>query len=219
MSIKKAHFLALASALALSACSESAVLSSWTQQAGTFIDEGEFGNPTQNNLLVQSGAEGYVLGLNNRFSTEVMPMVNFEFDSTKLDGEATAILRDQARWIKTFPEVRFRVYGHTDLVGSQSYNRSLGLRRARAVVNYLVSQGISRSRLEAVSSLGETQPLIVSQGRERKNRRTVTEVTGFVQNSNEPLDGKYARIIYRQYIGSAATPPKVTDANLSDAGG
>ncbi len=219
MSIKKAHLLAMASALTLAACSESAVLSSWTQQAGTFIDEGEFGNPTQNNILVQTGAEGYVLGLNNRFSAEVMPMVNFEFDSAKLDAEAQAILREQARWIRTFPEVRFRVYGHTDLVGPANYNRALGKRRANAVVNYLVSQGIARSRLEAVSSFGETQPLIVSEGRERKNRRTVTEVTGFVQNSSGPLDGKYARILYRQYIGSAGAQPRVTDANLGDAGG
>lgn len=218
MSIKKVHFLAMASALTLAACSDSAVLSSWTQQAGTFIDEGEFGNPTQNNLLVQTGAEGYVLGLNNRFSAEVMPMVNFAFDSAKLDAEATAILREQARWIKTFPEVRFRVYGHTDLVGSASYNKSLGQRRANAVVRYLVSQGISRSRLEAVSSFGETQPLIVSDGRERKNRRTVTEVTGFVQNSSGPLDGKFARILYRQYVGSSDAKPKVTDANIAAGG-
>jgi len=99
--------------------------------------------------------------------------------------------------------VHFRVYGHTDAVGSNSYNKRLGLRRARAVVNYLSSLGIDKSRLEAVVSFGETQPLIVNQGRERRNRRTVTDVSGFVKGHPLVLDGKYAQIVYRDYIKSA----------------
>ena len=91
------------------------------------------------------------------------------------------MLDRQAHWIKQFPEVRFRVFGHTDAVGSNAYNKSLGLRRARAAVNYLVSRGISRNRLEAVVSFGETQPLIPTPERERRNRRTVTEVSGFLK--------------------------------------
>jgi peptidoglycan-associated lipoprotein len=71
-----------------------------------------------------------------------------------------AILRQQATWIQQFPEVRFRVYGHTDLVGSAAYNQALGLRRAQAAVRFLESQGISRSRLEAVASFGKTRPLV-----------------------------------------------------------
>ena len=100
--------------------------------------------------------------------------------------------------------MRFRVYGHTDAVGSDSYNKTLGMRRAQAVVAFLTSQGISRSRLEAVASFGETQPLIVTQGRERRNRRTVTEVSGFVQSHPIIMDGKYAEVVYREYINSAA---------------
>ena len=68
---------------------------------------------------------------------------------------------------------------------------------------FLSSQGISRNRLEAVASFGETQPLIVTEGRERRNRRTVTEVTGFVQDPPIPLDGKYAEVIHREYVESA----------------
>jgi hypothetical protein len=81
----------------------------------------------------------------------------------------------------------------------------LGLRRAEAAVLYLTSQGISRSRLEAVVSFGETQPLIVTQGQERRNRRTVTEVSGFVNAGNStPLNGRYAELIFREYVESAA---------------
>lgn len=212
----KITILAAASVLALGACSDSSPLSSWTKEAGSFLDEGGFGNATANNTQVQSGTGNIVLDLNNRFSAEVNPMVNFAFDSARLDAESVAILRKQADWIKQFPEIRFRVYGHTDLVGSDAYNKRLGLRRARAVVNYLVSQGIDRKRLEAVASFGETQPLIVTQQRERKNRRTVTEVTGFVKNSSGPLNGKYAQIIFRDYVASAEANSQTQEATLAD---
>jgi peptidoglycan-associated lipoprotein len=142
--------------------------------------------------------------------------VNFAFNSAVLDDDARAALRQQADWIKQFPEVRFRVYGHTDLVGSNGYNKTLGLRRAQAAVAYLTSFGISRSRLEAVVSYGKTQPLVYTQSPERRNRRTVTEVSGFVSNNPLVLNGKYAQIIWRSYVASAA--PVQSQAEVSGAG-
>jgi outer membrane protein OmpA-like peptidoglycan-associated protein len=140
--------------------------------------------------------------------------ITFEFDSAVLDASAQAILRQQADWIRQFPEVRFRVYGHTDLVGSDAYNQRLGLRRAQAAVNYLVSQGISRSRLEAVVSFGRTRPVVPTAEPERRNRRTVTEVTGFVRRHPTVLDGKYAQIIRRDYVRSAVPPSGLTGGGL-----
>jgi flagellar motor protein MotB len=125
----------------------------------------------------------------------------------------------QADWIKQFPEVRFKVYGHTDLVGGQGYNRSLGLRRAQAVVSFLSSQGISRDRLEAVVSFGETQPLVVTEGRERRNRRTVTEVSGFVETNPALLNGKYAQVIFREYVSSAIPTNAATGTQLATGTG
>jgi len=174
-----------------------------SQEAGHRVDGGAFGNATLNNTLIMNGDRSYTIGLANRFAAEVPSMVNFAFDSVVLDGEARAALDLQAGWIRQFPEIRFRVYGHTDAVGSNAYNRRLGKRRANAVVRYLSARGISRSRLEAVASFGETRPLIVTQTRERKNRRTVTEVTGFVKRHPTLLDGKYAQVVYREYIKSA----------------
>src|SRR5690606_9769465 len=124
------------------------------------------------------------------------------FDSAVLDAEAQAILARQAHWIRQFPEVRFRVYGHTDLVGSPQYNYNLGLRRARAVVDFLVRSGVGRARLEALVSHGETRPVIPTPEPERRNRRTVTEVSGFVRRHPTVMDGKYARIVYREYVES-----------------
>lgn len=184
----------------LSACGAS---SQWGQEAGRVVDNGSFGNATMNNTQIQNGDRRYVVDLGERFAREVPTMVTFPFNSAQLDNGARATLREQANWIRQFPEVRFRVYGHTDLVGSPAYNKRLGMARAQAAVAYLAAQGISRARLEAVVSFGETQPLIATGERERRNRRTVTEVSGFVGSHPTVLDGKYAQVIYREYIRSA----------------
>ena len=59
-------------------------------------------------------------------------------------------------------------------------------------------------------SFGERQPLIVTEGRERRNRRTVTEVSGVVEKRAGELDGKYAQIIYREYVNSAMPASTLT---------
>ena len=200
MKQQKALIATVATLALLAGCSDTAKVRFLESEAGSEVDEGRFGNPTMNNMLAQTGRLNVMHSLSRRFADEVPTTINFAFDSARLDDAARATLRRQASWIRQFPEVRFRVYGHTDLVGSDAYNRQLGLRRARAAVSYLVSQGISRSRLEAVSSFGETQPLIVTEKRERRNRRTVTDVSGFVKRrGGGDLDGKYAELVYRAY--------------------
>lgn len=169
---------------------------------GENLDEGRFGNPTMNNILIQTGQRSFVESLMERFANEVPSTITFAFNSAELDAEAQAVLRTQAEWIRQFPEVRFSVYGHTDAVGSDGYNYQLGLRRARAAVNYLVSLGIPRSSLEALVSRGEREPVVATQDRERQNRRTVTTVSGFVQSHPIVLNGEYAQIVHRTYVGS-----------------
>lgn len=211
--------LAVFSLLAVGACSSNdPIYRGFNAEAGSQIDSGSFGNATMANTLAMTSRDGFVIDMSRRFSQEVSPMVNFAFDSAELDAGARDTLREQANWIRQFPEVRFRVYGHTDRVGSDAYNRSLGLRRAQAVVAYLTSQGISRSRLEAVVSFGKTQPLIVTDGRERRNRRTVTEVSGVVEKRPGELDGKYAQVIYREYVNSAAPVSTLTGVSSSASG-
>lgn len=209
----------LAMGLLVAGCSETTqrnISGEFNREAGALIDTGNFGNATMNNHLYMTGEKQYVYNLSQRFASEVMTTVNFAFNSATLDHGAMDTLREQAIWIRQFPEVRFRVYGHTDKVGSNGYNKALGLRRANTVVNFLVSQGISRSRLEAVVSFGETQPLIVTEGRERRNRRTVTEVSGFVAGHPTVLEGKYAEVIYREYVRSAQPETVLTGQQGSD---
>ncbi len=211
----RALALAATAALALAACEE---IPGADTEVGLWSGSG-FGNATMNNILVHSGQADHRISLARRFAAEVPSTINFAFDSAVLDAQAQAVLRQQASWIRQFPEVRFRVYGHTDLVGSAAYNHQLGQRRANAAVAYLLSQGIERSRLEAVVSHGETQPLVVSEGRERANRRTVTEVSGFVQNHPGVLNGRYAQIIFRDYVASAGTQSPESGPAATTLGG
>lgn len=210
--------LGLAAAMALTGCTTNSSFAISDSEAGIDGNPGNFGTAVNQNLALNSDTEAYRIDLARRFEAEVPTTVNFEFNSSALDQQARSILARQANFIRQFPEVRFRVYGHTDLVGSNAYNDSLGLRRAQAVVTFLSHQGISRSRLEAVVSRGETQPLIVTEGRERANRRTVTEVSGFVEDAPGELNGKYAEIIFRDYVESAtidATIGGITGSELA----
>jgi len=189
-----------------------------TREAGSEIDSGFFGNATMNNTQVQTGQSSFTINLNRRFASEVNTTITFPFNSSALDEGARRTLQQQATWIRQFPEVRFKVYGHTDLVGSTAYNRHLGLRRAEAAVLYLTSQGIDRGRLEAVVSFGETQPLVVTAGAERRNRRTVTEVTGFVDSHPTVMNGRYAEVIFREYVESATATSDLPGGNAGGAG-
>lgn len=209
--------LAASALLALTACSTTST--SWDRELGSEVDKGQFGNATMNNTLIQTGEISYTVALAERFAAEVPDTINFAFNSAELSDEARAILAKQAGFIRQFPEVRFRVFGHTDKVGSNSYNQRLGLRRAQAAVAYLSSLGISRSRLEAVVSYGETQPIVQTQDPEVRNRRTVTEVSGFVGSHPLVLNGKYAQIIWRDYIVSGTREHLGERADAGAGGG
>lgn len=208
--MKSAMMLVLTSAAlaSVAGCSrENNTFRAFYSEAGSDIETGDFGRASVTNTQIQSGNTDYAINLTRKFGADVPPTVNFAFNSYVLDANAQAVLLRQADWIRQFPEVRFRVYGFTDLVGSNAYNKTLGMRRAQAVVAFLTRQGISRSRLEAVVSYGETQPLVFTQAPDRRNRRAVTEVSGFVKHSGLVLNGKYAQVIMREYVKSALPLP------------
>lgn len=188
--------------LPLAGCDQTAFLS----EAGSEVDEGGFGQPTMINSMAMMGEGDATVALGNRFESEVQSTITFAFNRAEISSAAAAILDRQANWIRQFPEIRFRVYGYTDLVGSNAYNYALGLRRANAVVAYLSARGISSSRLVALVSFGETQPVIHTSSPEERNRRAVTEVSGFTKGSNGLLNGKYAAVIFREYVESATRP-------------
>lgn len=86
--------------------------------------------------------------------------VNFDFDKSTLRPDAIAILNEAVDILKRYPDLRVEVAGHTDLCGTDTYNQGLSERRARAVYDYLTSNGIDAGRLVGPNGYGESRPLV-----------------------------------------------------------
>ena len=113
------------------------------------------------------------------FRVNVGDTVHFAFDQYNIEDNDKAILGRQAAWLSKYPAVRITIEGHCDERGTREYNLALGARRANAVKEYLVSQGVSTARLETVS-YGKERP-ICTQSDEAcwaQNRRGVSTITG-----------------------------------------
>ena len=111
------------------------------------------------------------------FRVNVGDTVHFEFDQYNVQEGDKTILGRQAAWLAKYPAVRVTVEGHADERGTREYNLALGARRANAVKEYLVSQGVSTARVETVS-YGKERP-ICTQSDEAcwaQNRRGVTSL-------------------------------------------
>ena len=102
-------------------------------------------------------------------------LIYFEFNDAKFkpDPQTGSSIAPFKAWLDKYPASMLSVSGHTDLVGTPDFNRELGMKRARVVTDYIVSQGINASRIKT-ESMGETKPAagyITSEER-AKNRRT-----------------------------------------------
>jgi peptidoglycan-associated lipoprotein len=84
--------------------------------------------------------------------------VFFLYDKADIRPEMVSVLQRNAAWLKANPNVRFRIEGNCDERGSEEYNLGLGDRRANAVKEYLLSQGVPATRITTVS-YGEERPV------------------------------------------------------------
>jgi len=103
----------------------------------------------------------------------------FDFDKSVLKPEAQAKLTDLVEKTKGVNLEVIIAVGHTDAVGTGSYNQKLSVARAEAVKNFLVGKGVERNRVYTEGK-GLTQPVAdnkTSEGR-AKNRRVEVEVVG-----------------------------------------
>lgn len=102
----------------------------------------------------------------------VLRGVEFAFNKAELTGTSSVILDVAVDQLKSCPGIPMEIDGHTDSVGPEDYNQRLGQRRAEAVRGYLVSKGLSSSRLTA-RSYGETRPVAsndTDEGRQTNRR-------------------------------------------------
>jgi peptidoglycan-associated lipoprotein len=113
------------------------------------------------------------------FRVNVGDTVHFAYDQYTVEDNDKQILSRQAAWLAKYPSVRLTVEGHCDERGTREYNLALGARRANAVKEFLVGQGVSTARVETVS-YGKERP-ICTQSDEAcwaQNRRGVSTITG-----------------------------------------
>ncbi|MBN1398367.1 MAG: OmpA family protein [Bacteroidetes bacterium] len=104
--------------------------------------------------------------------TVVLRGVNFEFNKATLTRYSENILWKAYNAMIANPDVQVVITGHTDNVGSQEYNQALSLKRAQAVKNWLVRNGIESSRMRTVGK-GENEPMASNETAEGRleNRR------------------------------------------------
>lgn len=88
-------------------------------------------------------------------------LVSFEYASARLSTSAQANLREFAKAIQDpdLSAAKFVIEGHTDGIGSESYNQRLSEDRAQAVTQYLINLGVNRGRLTTVA-YGESRPKV-----------------------------------------------------------
>jgi outer membrane protein OmpA-like peptidoglycan-associated protein len=98
--------------------------------------------------------------------------VLFDFNKSLIKPAGAQALAPVVQALRDQPTLRAELVGHTDSVGSDQYNQRLSLRRAEAVRNHLVSQGINPARI-TVDGMGESQPVVPNdtEANRAKNRR------------------------------------------------
>lgn len=101
-----------------------------------------------------------------------LEMIHFDFDRYFIRDDAKLVLETDAQWMKKFTTAKILIEGHCDERGTEEYNLSLGEKRAKSTLDYLVSLGISTDRIRIIS-YGKGQPLDLGHNEIawQKNRR------------------------------------------------
>jgi len=107
----------------------------------------------------------------------VLEGVNFESNSDRLVVGANSILDQVTETLLKYPEITFRIEGHTDSDGAAAYNESLSTRRAQTVFDYLANKGVAEDRM-SVQGYGESRPIAdnTTSAGKAQNRRVVLSV-------------------------------------------
>jgi len=131
--------------------------------------------PANNNTPTTSSI---VPGSAEDLRVNVGDTVHFAFDEYNIEDNDKTTLQRQATWLQKYPSVRVTIEGDCDERGTREYNLALGARRANAVKEFLVSLGVSASRIETIS-YGKEHPICTASTEDcwAQNRRGVTTIT------------------------------------------
>lgn len=104
--------------------------------------------------------------------------ITFAHDRSDVQPQFRPVLNEIAETLSNYPSTMIDIHGHTDSTGTAAYNQDLSERRARAVANYLISQGVQSVRI-GTQGHGESQLLISPEQNEadrQANRRVEIRV-------------------------------------------
>jgi peptidoglycan-associated lipoprotein len=116
-------------------------------------------------------------GTQSDLEANVGDYVLFSFDSSSLEYEANETLAKQVDWLKKYSFVNVIIEGRCDERGTREYNLALGERRANSARQFLISSGISPSRIKTIS-YGKERPIVMGSDEYawKENRRASTVV-------------------------------------------
>ena len=162
------RFAALSAALLVAACTHK-------QEAVNTAPPPVQPPPPQQQAVTSS----IIPGSAQDFKVNVGDTVHFALNQYNIEDNDKGTLSKQASWLGRYPSVRLTIEGHCDERGTREYNLALGARRANAVKEFLVAQGVSASRLETVS-YGKERPICTESNEDcwGQNRRGVSVITG-----------------------------------------
>jgi peptidoglycan-associated lipoprotein len=134
--------------------------------------------PQQPQVPQSPPPQGPLPGTVQDFVINIGERIYFDTDSYDVRSDAQPTLSAQAQWLNRYPAVRVRIEGNADERGTREYNLALGARRANAVREFLVGQGVSGSRIESLS-YGKERPIDPGTGEDAwaKNRNARTAIT------------------------------------------
>ena len=101
-----------------------------------------------------------------------MSTVLFDFNSAELSEDAKNVISTHAQFLRDNPQFSITLEGHADERGSDEFNKSLGSKRATAIMEVLIQQGIKSDQISSIS-YGEEKPAVLGNNDEawRSNRR------------------------------------------------
>ncbi len=146
-------------------------------------DDGSFSFPLDRGIsyVMMAGAKGY-LNSKQEFTSDtaevdaeygidfllasinkpvVIDNIFYDYDKATLRPESKAALDEMAQVLRDNPNVTIEMASHTDRHGSDAYNINLSSRRAKSVIDYLISVGISPDRLQS-QGYGESRPKTIT---------------------------------------------------------
>ncbi len=100
--------------------------------------------------------------------------VYFNYDSDQIQDQYISVMQANARYLRSNPDAKVIIEGHTDERGTPEYNIALGERRARSVARYMQNLGVDINQMSVVS-YGEEKPVDPSHNESAwsQNRRAV----------------------------------------------